>query len=202
MAKANDLPAGQRGYAKRIPADLLNKLTPEELRLRAREAARIEADADITSDPEGKAGLNALARSYLTAMPIKDYLADKARLTQGALSAPSLDIKYAYNQSLAALNENNRYPHDLLIAAEKRSMGEEVPDSYGVEDIDAIMGLPDSQAEKSAAKSQKARVSKTVQACIDREVAKEVARLKAEEDELRRDIAAFKARQKRDYYHV
>ena len=144
MASLAHVPAELRSEAASVPEEIRDRLQPEELRLRCREARRIRDLAPVTGPATSE--MLSHARRLLRAWPVREYLDKRERLHQMANAMPSGIDSPAHDLRRAAteLTEQHVYPAGLVSTCEARLNGRSAyyEDSAGNPvDLDALLGL-------------------------------------------------------------
>jgi len=117
---------GQRELAgKWTPADILSRLSTEELRHRAAYACGVKQRA-TAQQGEHAIFLHAHARAVLGSEPAAEHVIEQGRLKRLAESAPSTELRGAWLQGRRQHSEGHQYPPGLLGAVDKRLLGQPV----------------------------------------------------------------------------
>ena len=131
MAALEDLKdaAERRLAATWIPADVLARLTREELRLRCRHARELLDRSTGSGIPqESYLALQANARKVLRSVPASEYRLELGKRTELAANAPGADARLSYRAMVDSYRDSQLHPPALLWAVEQTLLGKYVPD--------------------------------------------------------------------------
>jgi hypothetical protein len=128
VAKLTDLKdeAHRRLAEKHIPADVLNRLSPEELRYRVRHCRQVMQRAD-TLPAETCRALHAHARKMLKSDPVAEYFIEQQRRAELA-SNVSAEMRAGYHEMVRHHKEAHDYPPGLANAVNQTLLGKPVID--------------------------------------------------------------------------
>jgi hypothetical protein len=158
MAKITDVPSGNaRSHAERVPEDIRDRLTGEELRHRSEYVAHLHETAPLTGEA-GRA-ITKHADRILRSLPLAEFLDQKEHWYEIAdgLQGSAADDVYG---AITKLRRDNVYPAGMQEAAESKRHG--LAAGYLDADLDVILGRKDEQGnyaavEKANAPKRKAR---------------------------------------------
>lgn len=153
MAKVTDAKPEHRSYAARVPEDIRDRLTGEELKHRCEYAARIYDTAPQTQDGRG---MMRHADKILRSLPLAEFLEQKEYWYKiaGGLEGSAADDAYGVATNLRT---DNAYPAGMREAAESRLHG--LAAGYPDADLDVILdhGHKGMEKAKAGAPKRKAR---------------------------------------------
>src|ERR1700691_1361673 len=128
MAKVTDAKPEHRSYAERVPEDIRERLTGEELKHRAEYAAHLHDTA-----PQGEAGQAMMkhADRVLRSIPLAEYLQRREELYELADSTNDPQTHSEILGAIPKLDKANVYPAGLQDAAENvfRGLAGNYPDA-------------------------------------------------------------------------
>jgi hypothetical protein len=131
MAKVTDAPAEHRRHANSVPADILNRLSADELRVRCAHMFDLHQAAD-TAPAFHARYLVAHARKVGRSMPVVHYITEKARLSRLAASADRQihwgpdgpwSLAGSYEGVRRELADEHAYPDGLEAAVDAAMLG-------------------------------------------------------------------------------
>jgi hypothetical protein len=148
-AKISDVPAEHQRHARLVDVELLDSLTPAELRHRAAYAARLADDAKQAAIPEHSKYLNQRARAVMRSKAALDFLQRDKELSQMVADAPrtishdgqgnAQSVAGAYGEMRRHHRDQNSYPPGLLEALDQPLLGKTVADSQLRDVVGAII---------------------------------------------------------------
>jgi hypothetical protein len=192
MAKPTSVPAEHRSHAERVPEDIRDRLTDEELIHRSQYAAHLYDTA-----PHGEAGRAMMrhADRILRALPLAELIERRKELYEAADSMRNASDASDIHRAIAKLDKDNVYPSGMREAGEKivhNGLAANYPDA----DLHAILGR---EAEK--AKAPKLSGATPVEKALrdTASLSAGYADVKRRTDDLRKEINAYKAKIVKDY---
>src|SRR5258708_40277749 len=126
MSKTTDVRETDREHAKVVPADVLDRLCPAELRLRCSHADEISRRS-ASQPPEQFRHLTAHARKLLKSMPAAEYVVECKRLSDLTSSATG-DVWTALNLKRRAYVDAHVYSPGLIDSIDRLLRGDYVLD--------------------------------------------------------------------------
>lgn len=127
MARITDVETGHRARANRVPAGILARLSPAELRLRCEHSAELGRQAGQIADSEISGALSARADRVLKAPPAAEYL-ETLRKRRAAAARMSGDARHDAHAGIAEYAAEHCYPPGWLGALDKRLLGQPAAD--------------------------------------------------------------------------
>jgi hypothetical protein len=145
MANVIEVPAEHRKHARTVPAHILERLHPAELRLRCAEMARLH-EAAALAQAEHARYLTARARKVARAMPVAAFIEMKRKLHDQAHNAshepvvlpghvlPTSEASMLHQAKLD-LEDEHRYPAGLVAAVDQAFLGKATtPEAQAIHD--------------------------------------------------------------------
>ena len=149
MAKISDVPSEYRQHARIVGADLLEQLSPAELKLRCQHAQDLADAAARSAIGEHSRFLNARKRAVLRSKPALDFIERDRELGHLAADAPrtisyddrgkAISVAGAYEEVRRAHRDQNSYPPGLLAALDQAILGKKPGDPKLAEVTEAIL---------------------------------------------------------------
>jgi hypothetical protein len=112
MAKTTDVPVDHWKHAGKVPADILERLSAAELRLRCAEMHRLHKAAE-GAQPEHHRHLHAVALKVARSLPVVEHIVKLRRLNERA-SDGDYEMRQANYEMRRDLKESNYYPTGLI----------------------------------------------------------------------------------------
>ncbi len=140
MAKVNDVRQEWRDIARKVPEDILGKLTVGELNARCEYAAKLEEDAALIVHPETSNAALSRAKRVLGAKPILEYHEAVKRHNEALGYLPgtgleALAVRADHNEAKEKLAEDNPFPPELQRVVEAELAHGKAPEDINLDEL-------------------------------------------------------------------
>lgn len=186
MASKSRIPSQYRDHA--APDDILPKLTQAEANRRAEVASELMRTADLIGEADVANATRQHAKAIQNAMPYREFQAEVQRRQEAIANLPGtgqdqLDIRAGHAQAIDQMREANPYPRDT-----EKILSDEAMSATKAGKRDLM-----SKAELKAA--VESEFKEQVRAMVVKDLTD--SGLYARTEQLKKDIAEFKASQER-----